>query len=332
MDMKAQKIRKHLPRHRQLRALRVRNPTLVKYEEAVVAFEKYARRRRMVLNNLSKTDKALAEYCVDLYEDGEPYNMASYALFGFLVLRVDSDVPEKSLLPRTRMALKGWTSVSPLSSRTGADATLWYLFADIISEASAPAAAALLLQLDTYARPSEILGLTLADVIQPSSKQCKYWGVIFGNSEAGSITKTGTQDDTVLLDSIDRSYAPQVLKMVASRCTSPSSQLFPGVNLDLYERHFRNTKSQLKLGKFELTPHSVRHSGPSLDSLSKARDPSAIQSRGRWRTQKSILRYQKPGQMLAKMAKVPQTVWDDASAALPRVLQKLTHFYGDPHH
>lgn len=331
MDLRAQKIRKKLPRHRQLRALRVRNPTLVKYEEAVVSFEKYARRRRMVLSSPSKTDVALAEYCVDLYEDGEPYNMASYALFGFIVLRVDSDVPEKSLFARARMSLKGWSSASPLSSRTGADATLWYLFADIISETSPHAAAALLLQLDTYARPSEILGLTLADVIKPSSKQCKYWGLIFGNSEMGSVTKTGTQDDTVLLDSIDRTYAPQVLKWVASRCSSPSSLLFPGVALDTYERLFRNAKCRLNLGKFELTPHSVRHSGPSLDSLSKSRDPSAIQSRGRWRTQKSILRYQKPGQMLAKMAKVPKTVWDSAATALPRVLQKLKNSYGDPH-
>ena len=135
----------------------------------------------------------------DLYEDDEPYNAASYTLFGYLVLRTDDSRPEKMLFSRARGALKGWSSRSPQAARTGADRLTWYLLGLTISEVCPPAATAMLLQLDTYARPTEILQLCRRDITKPASRHCKFWGVIFGNSEVGDVTKTGTQDDTVLL-------------------------------------------------------------------------------------------------------------------------------------
>ena len=51
----------------------------------------------------------MAEYTTDLNEDGEPHNTASYALYGFLLFKVDESRPDKDLFPRTRGALKGWS-------------------------------------------------------------------------------------------------------------------------------------------------------------------------------------------------------------------------------
>lgn len=323
---KAAIIRRRLPRHRRLRALRVKDPTLEKYDDAVNAFLSYCRRRRILLGNPRSIDVALSLYFTDLYEDGEPYNLASYALYGYIVLKVDLSIPEKQMFPQARMALKGWSTSSPTSSRTGADPLIWYLMADWMAGQSPAAAAALLIQLDSYARPSEVLNIARQDIIRPTSKQCKYWGIIFGNSDLDRVTKTGTQDDTVLLDSLDRDYAPKVLQLVFKACKGPSDLLFPDLTLAQYEALFRQAKSALGI-RLELTPHSVRHSGPSVDALSKSRSQSEIQARGRWRTSKSILRYQKPGQMLARMGKIQQAVWDQAANALPRVLKKLQVFY-----
>ena len=161
------------------------------------------------------------------------------------------------LFSRARGALKGWSSRSPQASRTGADPLIWYLLGLTISEVCPPAAAAMLLQLDTYARPTEILQLCGRDIIKPASRHCKFWGVIFGNSEVGDVTKTGTQDDTVLLDSSDGGYVGKVLQAVFSRARSQDDPLFPSLTLAKYEQLFRDAKCKLKLGQFGLTPHML---------------------------------------------------------------------------
>ena len=90
----------------------------------------------------------------------------------------------------------------------------------------------------------------------------------------------------------------------------------------------QKAKCEVGLGKFDFTPHSVRHSGPSADFLSKTRNAAEIQARGRWRAAKSIQRYLKPGQMMAKMNKIPAAIWEKAKAALPLVLRKISRYYG----
>ncbi len=147
----------------------------------------------------------------------------------------------------------------------------------------------------------------------------------------GDVTKTGTQDDTVLLDSSDGGYVGKVLQAVFSRARSQDDPLFPSLTLAKYEQLFRDAKCKLKLGQFGLTPHAIRHSGPSADFLSKTRVASEIQARGRWWTMQSVLRYQKPGQMQAKMNKIPAEIWSQTSGALPRLLQRLEQFYGKTH-
>lgn len=308
--------------------MRVKDPTLLKYNERVLAFEAYCRNKRFTLSHHDKTDRYLCEFFADLLESGATYNEASYTLFGFILLRSDESLPERSLFPRARQALKGWSTRYPQSSRTGADPIIWYLLADKLAETEPPIAAALLLQLDTYARPSEIVNLKHGDVIRPSSKHCKFWGLIFGNSSFGQTTKTGTQDDTVLLNSADRPFVRDVLKWVVNKPSRASHRLFPDLTLKVYEKAMRAAKSQVGLGRFDLTPHTVRHSGPSADFLSRNRDAAEIQARGRWKTAKSIQRYQKPGQMMAKMNKLPVDVWKKGKAALPLVLKKIAKHYG----
>jgi len=308
--------------------LKVKDPTLNRYNERVLAFEAYCRNKRITLSSRDKVDKGLAEFFADLLDEGCSYNDASYALFGYILLRSDEEVPERMLYPRARQALKGWNARYPQSSRSGADPLIWYLLADKIAENNPPMAAALLLQLDTYARPSEIIFLKYGDVVRPSSKHCRFWGLIFGNSEFLETTKTGTQDDTVLLNSTDRSFACNVLKAVVTKRASATQRLFPDLTLDQYEKAMQKAKCEVGLGKFDFTPHSVRHSGPSADFLSKTRNAAEIQARGRWRAAKSIQRYLKPGQMMAKMNKIPAAIWEKAKAALPLVLRKISRYYG----
>lgn len=301
--------------------------TLVRYAEAVDRFQTYCLRRSLVLDCMDSVDIHMATFFADLMDDGFSYNDASYTLFGYIVLEANVSTPEKLLFPRSRGALKGWNARFPQSSRTGADPLIWFLIAEEMSKTSIPSSAALMIQLDTYARPSEVLRIRKRDVVKPVTKQCRFWGIIFGNSSFGERTKTGTQDDTVLLDSLTPDAA-KVLSMVYKSCRHQNDLLFPSCSLDFYEKTMLKAKVAVGLGPFCLTPHTVRHSGPSMDFLNKARLPEEIMARGRWASLKSIQRYRKPGQLLAKMSKIPEPIWAKAKGSLQRTLPLLSKYYG----
>lgn len=268
----------------------------------------------------------MAEYFADLLEQNQGYNSASYTLFGYLMLVADEGVPDKQLFPHSRADLKGWSSRFPQGSRTGADPQIWFLISKVMSQSSPPLAAAVLLQLDSYARPSEILQLRKRDVVKPVGR-CNKWGLIFGISTWDERTKTGAQDDTVFLDSV-HDYAPKVLRLLFSACSKENDCLFPGCTLGAYEDCMKQAVTFLGLARFALTPHAIRHSGPSVDFLNHTRSPEEILARGRWQTLRSIQRYRKPGQMVAKMNRIPPQIWIDAKTALPTTLTVLKQFYG----
>ena len=316
-------VRQKLPRHKQLKALKVKDVTLGRYDQCVTQFKAYARRCRLPLRSISAVDLALCDYFADLLDSGEPQSTASYTLFGYLMLVANESLPDKLLLPRARASLRGWASKYPHGSRVGADPLVWHLLAQCALTSNALVSAAILLQLDTYARPSEILGLRKRDVVKPCSGTCRFWGIILGNSVFDEKTKTGTQDDTVLLDSSDREYAPVVLELLFRNAKTKDSLLFPDLSLSLYEAELRKAKAAAGLNHFQFTPHCIRHSGPSIDFLQKTRGPEQILARGRWRSLKSIQRYQKPGQMLARMSKIPQDVWSKSKLSLQLVLTSL---------
>ena len=324
----AASIRGALPRHKQLRALRVQDPTIIKYHSAVSTFREFAVKQRWVLKKHDIVDTRLAEYFADLLEQGHLYNDASYTLFGWILLVSDESIPERNLFPRARQALKGWATRHPQCSRTGADPQLWYLLASHVADVSPPMAAAMLLQLDTYTRPSEILKVRKRDVVSPVSKTCSFWGIIIGNSEFKERTKTNTQDDTTLLDSTDRPFAAKILKLASQHTTHADDFIFGEITLAQYEDAFRQARQSTNLAKFELVPHAMRHTGPSVDFLHKSRSAASIMSGGRWKSLKSIQRYMKPGQMLARMKKVPEATWVQAADALQVVMRKLLKFYG----
>jgi integrase len=324
---RAEEIRRSVLRHQHLKTLRVQDKTLIRYHESVCQFDEYLKRRRLKPKRLDDVDKRMAEYFADICEQGSSYHNATYVLFGFLMLRADDPRPDKQLMSYSRAALKGWSSRYPQASRTGAVPAIWQLIAMHMSEESPPLAAAVMIQLDTYLRPSEVLSLRKDDVFKPVKKRCQYWGVVVGNSQRNQVTKTGMQDDTVLLNSEDRAYTADILSLVYHRAKGPSARLFGDVTLSQYEELMRKARIKAGLGHYQLTPHAIRHSGPSIDCLQRTRSCDEVMARGRWKTIKSIQRYQKPGQLLLKMNKIPQRVWDHANKALPTLLARLKQYY-----
>eukprot|EP00435_Cladocopium_sp_Y103_P010201 s4329_g2.t1 len=280
------------------RASQVKGITLGRYQQAVTQFESWAEKMRKSLGPAG-VDRTMVEYLHELCEQGHPIIDARSTLFGFILLRLDSPAPEKFLMPQSKAALKGWTSRFPTHSRAGVDLKVWNMIAWQCWRLGYPViAAAILLQGDLYLRPSELLGLTRQMVIRPLASRAKVWGVVIAQQEQEVPTKTGTFDDCVLLDTCCRDYINGVLKKLFLKTKLPGDKIFPDLTLGQYAKIISAACSQLELQKLKLTPHGLRHSGPSTDAFHQIRGAIAIQRRGRWRTASSVTRYQKPGRML----------------------------------
>lgn len=106
-------------------------------------------------------------------------------------------------------------------------------------------AAVLLLQLNSYATPSE--------TNQPKRKDVR--------CNQAHATKTGTQDDSVLLDSIDREYAPKLLGCVCAVLRGLEERFFSWLVFSRHEAATRRAKRSAGLAAFQQTRHTVRHAG-----------------------------------------------------------------------
>ena len=132
--------------------------------------------------------------------------------------------------------------------------------------------------------------------------------------------RTGSFDDCILLDSIDRQDLSLVLKFLYNNCTDQTDRLFGELSLSAYNTAIKSASIRLGLQQLRLTPHVLRHSGPSSDCYHKTRSIVEIQQRGRWLAASSVARYKKPGRMLLLHQKIPDAIWKQTTAARKKAL------------
>ena len=225
----------------------------------------------------------MVDYLRVCCEEGESIVAARSTVYGYKMLKLDSNLPEKLLLPQSKAALKGWSSRFPRHSRAGVDLQVWDVIAwKCIEQRDSLAAAAILLQGDTYMRPHEILHVRVGSVIKPSKSKARFWGVVIGDQSFREPTKTGPYDDCVLFNSPGRTDLGVILKALLIKTETKNDFIFQQLTLSAYN-------------------HAIKiacdHSGPSSDVLRKVRSIDAIQQRGRWAAMSSVTRYQKPGRV-----------------------------------
>ena len=308
MDDRYQEVLKQIRPERLLRIKRIQARTLLLYDDHVQLFLQWVKHRKANLKSESLVDKWMSIFFHALFEDGAPQNTASYTLFGWIALRMVPTKPERDLLPLSRSALAAWRGISPVRARVGVPPQVVYKFAAFcVKNGNASAAAAVLLQYDLYARPSEILGVKGRDLVAPVEAMSSHWGLIFGNSDFGETTKVKAVDDVVFADSPHRPFAGRLLKFLSRSCLHLDVEIFP-TTLTQYEELFRCFSKHHKLPSGLFTPHCIRHSGPSYDAIHAHRTFADIQARGRWSCAASINRYKKPGRLLLQASRLPSAL------------------------
>lgn len=302
---------------------RVRPDTILKYADSVDAFLAWVRDNKLKLTTERQADKLMARYFDGIFDDGLPLSVASYTLFGYIVLKTLPDRAERDMFPLSRAALTAWRGSRAGGSRVGmVPQVIFHFAAFCVDRKHFDAAAAVLLQYDLYARPSEILNLKGRDIIPSVRAFNSAWGVLFGNSEFGECTKAGSMDDVVLADSSHRSWANKLLRHIGLQVGAADENVFE-LTLAQYEQLFRDFSkfSGLQTGLF--TPHVIRHSGPSFDLINEYRSFEAIQSRGRWAAAQSVARYRKPGRLLMTAARLPAKFQEYTDKPLQLALDRL---------
>lgn len=224
-------------------------------------------------------DDSITSYLHSCCELGGSLADARSTVYGFILLRSNAETPEKFQLPKSKEALKGWSKRYPVHSKAGVDLRIW----DVIAwycyrHRLYLAAAANLLQGDTYTRPSEFLRVTKQAVILPNRSKSGCWGIIVDPQEQHTATKTGDFDDCVLLDTRGREDLSVVLKCLYHACLAEDSYLFEDMTLSDYNKAISQACAALGLQKLRLTAHFFcRHSGPSSDSYHKIPSIKSIQ-------------------------------------------------------
>ena len=176
----------------------------------------------------------------------------------------------------------------------------------------------LLLGLSSYARPSELLRCTVACLVAPSKRVTDHWSLVLNPEESGTPSKVGEYDDSVLLDSAWlKPWAPRLFRTLVQGAGNRPLWDFEYSDFLSY---FNQAAARLQL---PVTPYQWRHSGPSIDISRRLRTLTEVQKRGRWKSQKSVTRYEKSGRLAMNFnglpLKVQQHCLEAESAPAPQV-------------
>ena len=163
-------------------------------------------------------------------------------------------------LPRSLRALKGWRKATPRRSRLPYPWQAWCAIAvEALRDGLVRLAFGLLLAVEAYLRPSELLGVKCGDFIAPAPGGVDAWVLLLHPSARDERSKVGSQDDTVPLDSKRFKELTLVLEAPARR---PADELLIGMDysqfLELFSRY-------CGWPLVPAQPYSARHSGASND-------------------------------------------------------------------
>ena len=152
-----------------------------------------------------------------------------------------------------------------------------------------------------YLRPGELMRVRFEWLIPAASgsgQVGKQMSLILHPQEEGVRSKTGVSDETLIIDD------PNLVLCLESLRKRHQSGLLVPVLAKEFRSIWDKAARALDLERSVGMPHLyvLRHSGASADMMLKRRSLAEIKSRGRWRSDTSVRRYEKGGRSLERLA------------------------------
>ena len=264
------------------------------YVNLLDRFLSWAETEGLALDADDEIDAALVRWFNRLYLLGHLPHVGEKTLAALMHREPHFSRKGRGAIPRAFRALAGWRKKCPSRSRSPLPWAFWTAVACHLAQRNYVLMGVLtLLLVDAYLRPCDAFPLTAGQLLPPAAGISSSWGLLLQPSEAGEVSKTGESDDTVLMDSPHLQWLRPVWETLHDQ--PPSNLLFP-FGYAAFVVEFKKTVRAL--GVKEAVPYQARHSGPSIDLALRRRDLKSAKKRGRWRTDRSLRRYEKAGRLL----------------------------------
>lgn len=282
-----------------------------------------ARQKRVDVDDAQSLDIMLVDHFNAKYLEGEGAHYGDYMMAALMDMKPSYSRVGDKKVPRCWRALKGWRKLCPPRSRLSYPLAVWAALSwRMVVHGHLMKALFNLLQVSTYHRPGTLLKLRKMGLVRPTAGVTPCWSMVTSLEETSDVSKVGTKDDSILLDSDWLNFAQPLFEVLVRG--RPMDRVWK-FNYGEYLAVFRKCAEELKI---PVVPYQARHSGPSMDRAAKVRDLDEVRRRGGWMTRKSVMRYEQAGRLAATWQKLPpetQSVCKSAERYLAEIL--LGHPY-----
>jgi hypothetical protein len=276
-----------------LESTRVKTPTTTLYDSRVWEFLQFVQVRQLAFKDVTDIDAAFSRYFDSLYACGDHHSIGRGTLAGFLHFYTEFGRDYERAFVRAKNALTSWEKKEPALSKSP---LLWEgacaIACILSSEGHEDMAIYVLVQFDTFARPTELLWLRLSACI-PSVPHAGFeqWAVRLNPTSQLRSSKVGAFDEIIPL-SAHRWQVSDLLAWYVDVCHNAGAEFCFNFDYDDISRCFVRAAFRANLGKRSL--YDGRHGGASDDAALGFED-GYLARRGRWASLSSVARYSKPG-------------------------------------
>ena len=264
-------------------------------QSGVPSFDHVRQGHRTVYEDPTEMDACLNRYFNHLFLQGHPAHRGDKILATVMHHLPQYGRQGTQRLPHSWRALKGWRRLAPGSSRKAFPLAVWAAIScELQRRGYLQMALFTMMGLSAYTRPGELLRCRVYSLVKPSPTITEFWTLLLNPEERPERSKVGEYDDSVALDSpYLKGWGPVLMKQLVDR--DPELPLW---NFDYshYSKVFGQVVDCLGL---DMTPYQLRHSGPSIDRSRNLRSLEEVQKRGRWKSHKSVARYEKSARLAA---------------------------------
>ncbi|CAK0891989.1 unnamed protein product [Prorocentrum cordatum] len=297
---------------------RVRPATQAGYCDVLEPLADFLGRRPLPTLSGPQWDSLLLNFVEWVRGEGWSRALASRPLPAVVWAQPTLGGPLRQVFPGAHAAMLGWRQLEPAHSRPPLPWGVVLALAWAMLPECPVGALAIIVMFETYMRPSELLSLTVGQLVPPTASrgQGAFWGFYVHVEELGRPSKTQEFDLSVLLD-LDRHrpLIPVLLALQGGRASG--GPLFDVSSRQLY-RSFALAVEHVVVSCIEPISYALLHGGASHDRLVRARSLVEVQQRGHWRSFRSVVRYDKHARVSFQLGKLSAVVRNQISALVDR--------------
>ncbi len=276
-----------------------------RYDRALSEFLKHPLTLEQRLVEDAEVDGALVRFFNERYRLGDSASTGDVLLAALCHAFPEFGIHGSRALPRSRRALKGWRRRTPPRSRDPHAWAIWCLvIIEMILLGYWSMAVYTLWLVTCYFRPGEPLTIQRRDIQAPVPGVSARYQIILFPEERPSRSKTYAANDTVEL------WCPWCESLPATAAalkTGPETDHVFRFTYPQYLVVWHKALKRLRLLDYvmKLVPYMARHSGPSIDAARSLRTRREIKDRGRWASDRSVLRYEQRARLARSFNRLP---------------------------